>query len=250
MSESKPVVQVEGLSVSYDNKRAIVNLYTDFKPGAIHGIIGPNGAGKSTLIKSILALSAYEHGTISIWSQPIDSVRERIAYVPQREEMDATFPANIMDLALLGRFPHKKVFQSMNKHDRAIALAALKRVGLSDLRDRQIGQLSGGQFQRGLIARALAQEADLFLLDEPFVGVDAVTEAKIIEILREEAQRGKTVLIVHHDLSTVEEYFDEVVLLNQHLIASGSVERTFTEDNLARCYGAQLPILHKSARQN
>lgn len=249
MSEPTPVVQVKGLSVSYDNKRAIVNLYADFQAGCIHGIIGPNGAGKSTLIKSILALSPYEHGEILLWEQSVEAVRERIAYVPQREEMDASFPANILDLSLLGRFPHKKIFQRMNARDREIAMEALDRVGLSDLKDRQIGQLSGGQFQRGLIARALAQEADLFLLDEPFVGVDAVTEAKIIEILREEARRGKTILIVHHDLSTAESYFDELVLLNQHLIAAGPVSEVFTEQNLARCYGAQLPILHKSARQ-
>ncbi len=250
MSEPKPVLQVKGLSVSYDNKRAVVNLYADFKAGCIHGIIGPNGAGKSTLIKSVLALSPYEHGEISLWGKSIEAVRDRIAYVPQREEMDSSFPANILDLALLGRFPHKKIFQRMNSRDREIAMEALDRVGLSDLKDRQIGQLSGGQFQRGLIARALAQEADLFLLDEPFVGVDAVTESKIIEILREEAHRGKTILIVHHDLSTAESYFDELVLLNQHLIAAGPVSEVFTEQNLARCYGAQLPILHKSARQS
>src|SRR6056297_503394 len=250
MSTDSPVIQIKGLSVSYDNKRAIVNLFADFKAGHIHGIVGPNGAGKSTLIKSILSLSDYEHGEITVWGQSVEAVRERIAYVPQREDMDPSFPANIMDLALLGRFPHKKIFQRINERDREIARDALDRVGLSDLKDRQIGQLSGGQFQRGLVARAIAQEADLFLLDEPFVGVDAVTEAKIIEILREEAKRGKTILIVHHDLSTVEDYFDELVLLNQHLIATGPVSEVFTEENLARCYGAQLPILHKSARQN
>jgi ABC-type Mn2+/Zn2+ transport system ATPase subunit len=249
MSENHPAIKVKGLSVSYENKRAIVNLFAEFRSGRIHGIVGPNGAGKSTLIKAILGLSDNEHGEITVWGQAVDSVRDRIAYVPQREDMDPSFPANIMDLALLGRFPHKKIFQRINDSDRKIARRALDRVGLLDLKDRQIGQLSGGQFQRGLIARAIAQEADLFLLDEPFVGVDAVTEAKIIEILREEAKKGKTILIVHHDLSTVQDYFDELVLLNQHLIATGPVEKVFTEENLARCYGAQLPILHKSAQK-
>jgi len=249
MSKDRVVIEVKGLSVSYDNKRAIVNLYANFRAGRIHGIIGPNGAGKSTLIKAMLSLSDYEHGEILLWGKSVDSVRARVAYVPQREEMDASFPANIMDLALLGRFPHKKIFQRMNAKDRKIAAKSLDRVGLSDLKDRQIGQLSGGQFQRGLIARALAQEADLFLLDEPFVGVDAVTENKIIEILREEARRGKTIIIVHHDLSTAQSYFDELLLLNQHLIAAGPVQEVFTEENLARCYGAQLPILHKSGKK-
>ena len=249
MKDSMEVLKIEGLSVSYDNKRAIVNLFATFKSGRIHGIIGPNGAGKSTLIKTVLGLEPHEHGSIKVWGQTVDEVRDRIAYVPQREEMDSSFPASVLDLALLGRFPHKKIFQSMNKRDRSIALHAIERLGLSELKDRQIGQLSGGQFQRGLLARALSQEADLFLLDEPFVGVDAVTEAKIIEILREEAGKGKTILIVHHDLSTVEDYFDELVLLNQHLIAAGPVDEVFTEPKLARCYGAQLPILHKSAKR-
>lgn len=249
MKDSIEVLKIEGLSVSYDNKRAIVNLFASFNSGRIHGIIGPNGAGKSTLIKTILGLEPYEHGSIEVWGQAVDEVRDQIAYVPQREEMDSSFPASVLDLALLGRFPHKKIFQSISKSDRSIALDAIERLGLSQLKDRQIGQLSGGQLQRGLLARALSQEADLFLLDEPFVGVDAVTEAKIIKILREEAEKGKTILLVHHDLSTVEDYFDELVLLNQHLIDAGPVDAVFTEKNLARCYGAQLPILHKSAKK-
>jgi ABC-type Mn2+/Zn2+ transport system ATPase subunit len=249
MKPASKAIQISGLSVSYDNKRALVNIHLELEAGKIHGIIGPNGAGKSTLIKSILKILPYEHGQIQVFQQDIEEVRKRVAYVPQREEVDASFPASIFDLALIGRYPHKKIFHGMNAADKKIADHAIERLGLSPLKDRQIGSLSGGQFQRGLIARALSQEADLFLLDEPFVGVDATTESKIIQILKEEAEKGKTILMIHHDLSTVQTYFDEVILINQHLIGQGPVSEVFTEDNLARCYGAQLPILHKSAER-
>ena len=248
MERSQYALTVEGLSVTYDRKRVLANIYLHLEPGKVYGVMGPNGAGKSTLFKSILELIEFDHGKIRLWGKEIDEVRKKVAYVPQRDEMDRSFPASVMDLVLMGRYPFKGVFDRLNNEDRAIAERALEKVDLMDQAQKSIGALSGGQQQRALIARALTQEAELFLLDEPFVGVDATTESKVVELIKEEAQKGNTVLVVHHDLSTVTTYFDEVILLNQHLIASGPVEEAFTEENLAKCYGAQLPILHKAKK--
>lgn len=247
-SEQTYAIQVEGLSVTYDKKRVLANIYLQLEQGKVYGVLGPNGAGKSTLFKSILELVEYDHGRIKVFGREVDEVRKQIAYVPQRDELDRSFPASVMDMVLMGRYPFKGVFDRLNKKDKLIAQNALEKVDLADHADRSIGSLSGGQQQRALIARSLAQEARLFLLDEPFVGVDATTENKVVQVIREEAMKGNTVLVVHHDLSTVTSYFDEVILLNQHLIAAGSVEKAFTEENLAKCYGAQMTILHKAKK--
>ena len=178
--------------------------------------------------------------------EDIDGVRKKIAYVPQKEGVDWSFPATVKDIVLMGRYPFKKIFQRMNKEDHAIADEAMELVGISKLSNRQIGRLSGGQQQRVFIARALCQQADIFFLDEPFVGVDILTEEKIISILKDLASKGKTILVVHHDLSTVETYFDKVILLNQRLIAYGDTSTEFNQENIAKTYGPQLTILHKT----
>ena len=247
---AKPIIHIEGLSVSYGIRRVLTNVYLSIFSGHIYGIIGPNGAGKSTLFKSMLELIPQSTGRISIFGEKVDEVRKRIAYVPQRDEIDWSFPANVMDVVLMGRYPHITLLSRISSMDRRRALKALELVDMADFKHRQIGQLSGGQQQRVFLARALCQEADIILLDEPFVGVDLTTEQKIVSILKDQASQGRTLLVVHHDLSTVMNYFSHVVLLNQRLIAAGPVETTFTDELVSKAYGAQLDILHKSGLDN
>jgi len=239
------VIEIDGLSVNYGNKRVLTNIHMDIAPGHIYGVIGPNGAGKSTLFKSILGLIEYNSGMIKIFNQEIKYVRKKIAYVPQKDEIDWRFPATVYDIVLMGRYPFKGLFQRLNNEDKRIAENALEEMGISDLRDRQIGALSGGQQQRVFIARALAQQAELFFFDEPFVGIDITTENKIIEIMRKLAGQGKTLLVVHHDLSTIEEYFDKVILLNQRLITYGDTKNVFNNQTVAETYRSQLTILQQ-----
>ncbi len=242
----QPTISVKGLSVSYDRKRVLTNIYLDIEPGLIYGLIGPNGAGKSTLFKAILGLIETNSGKISIEGKPIEKERKRVVYVPQRDDVDWTFPATVYDIVLMGRYPHKKIFQRMDTHDHNVAMQAMEDLGIGNLKERQIGELSGGQQQRVFLARAMAQEAEVFLLDEPFVGVDVTTEDQIIKSLKRLASEGKTLLVVHHDLATVKDYFDKVILLNQRMIAYGDTETTFTQENIAKAYRSQLPILHKT----
>jgi ABC-type Mn2+/Zn2+ transport system ATPase subunit len=241
----KPIV-VKSLSVSYRTKRVLTNINLDIKPGSVIGVIGPNGAGKSTLFKSILGLIDYDNGQVKVFGKDIDDVRKRVAYVPQKDEVDWTFPATVLDVVLMGRYPYKKLLQSLDKKDKQIAMDSLEKMGISQLANRQIGALSGGQQQRVFLARALCQQTDLLFLDEPFVGVDMTTEEKIIQILKEQASEGKTLLVVHHDLSTVQQYFDECILLNGRLIAYGDTKKTFNQENMSKTYGPQLTILHKT----
>lgn len=239
-------IEIKGLSVSYERKRALTNVYLKVIPGSIYGVIGPNGAGKSTLFKAILGLVEPNSGSVQIFGEEIDTQRKKIAYVPQKNDVDWSFPATVYDIVIMGRYPYKKVFSRMNEEDHRIAIDALKEVGIQHLKDRQIGELSGGQQQRVFLARALCQQSEIFLLDEPFVGVDITTEEKTIAILKKLANTGKTLLVVHHDLSTVNAYFDKIILLNQRLIAAGDTATTFTEENIAKTYGGQLTILHKT----
>ena len=239
-------ISIKGLSVSYGRKRVLTNIHMEIEQGNIYGVIGPNGAGKSTLFKSILGLIEINAGEIKVFNKTIEESKLRIAYVPQKDDVDWSFPATVMDIVLMGRYPHKKLLQRINDQDRKIAMKAIQDLGIEQLKDRQIGQLSGGQQQRVFIARALCQEADIFLLDEPFVGVDMTTEEKIMEIMRSKAKEGKTLLVVHHDLASADEYFDKVILLNQRLIAYGDTETTFTKELISMAYGPQLTILHKS----
>ncbi len=240
------VIDVSGLSVSYGTKRVLTNIHLRILEGNVYGVIGPNGAGKSTLFKAILGLIEPNAGKIFVFKDDIDMVRKRIAYVPQKDEVDWQFPATVRDIVTMGRYPHKKILQQLDDHDREIANSAMEKLGILDLANRQIGQLSGGQQQRVFLARALCQEADIFFLDEPFVGVDMLTEEKIIAILKEMASEGKTILVVHHDLSTADTYFNKVILLNQRLIACGDTTEVFTRKNISKAYGPQLNILHKT----
>lgn len=242
----KNPISIKGLSVSYDRKIVLTNIFLELEKGKVYGVVGPNGAGKSTLFKSVLGLIDINAGKILINGEPIEEQRKKIVYVPQKDGVDWQFPATVMDIVEMGRYPHVTLFQRLRKKDKNAALEALREIGIEHLKDRQIGELSGGQQQRVFLARALCQGADIFLLDEPFVGVDITTEEKIISILKKLASEGKTLLVVHHDLSTVHAYFDKVILLNQRLIAFGDTEDTFTEENIAKAYGGQLPILQKT----
>ena len=250
MITKQQVIQVEGLSVSYDRKRVLTNIFLHIDRGHVYGVIGPNGAGKSTLFKSILGLIKYESGKITVLGKQIEDIRKHIAYVPQKDEVDWTFPATVEDIVLQGRYPHLGFLQRMSTKDKEIGYEAMDQIGILDLKDRQIGQLSGGQQQRVFIARALCQKPEIFLLDEPFVGVDMVTEEKIISLLKRLASEGKTLLVVHHDLSTVKAYFDQVILLNQRLISYGPTAMTFTDPLVATTFGAQLTMLHQSGFVN
>lgn len=239
-------LEVKGLSVSYDRKTALSNIYLNIEPGFVYGLIGGNGSGKSTLFKSILGLVEPDTGVVSINGQEIDAVRKYISYIPQKEEIDWSFPATVMDVALMGRYPHRKVFERLTAEDRAKAQESLEMLGISDLRNKQIGELSGGQQQRVFLARALCQEAEVYLFDEPFVGVDMTTEARIIEIVKELAARGKMVIIIHHDLAKVKDYFDRLIMVNQRIVAVGDTEAVFTDENLKKTYGGRLTILQKT----
>ena len=239
------VIDIKGLSVSYERKRVLSNIFMAIESGHIYGVIGPNGAGKSTLFKSILNIIQSNTGTIQVFGEEFSKVRKNVAYVPQKDEVDWSFPATVMDIVLMGRYPHKKLLQRISNDDKKIALEAMEKLGISEFADRQIGALSGGQQQRVFLARAICQGADMFFLDEPFVGVDMTTEHKIIEILKELSSEGKTILVVHHDLSTVDNYFDKVILINQRLIAYGDTNETFTRDNIARTYAPQMKILQE-----
>jgi manganese/zinc/iron transport system ATP- binding protein len=203
-------------------------------------IVGPNGAGKSTLLKASLGLIPKVSGQVTVFGQPLEAARDRIAYVPQRASVDWDFPTTVIDVVLMGRYRKLGLFGRVSRAERALATQALARVGMEGFASRQIGQLSGGQQQRVFLARALAQEADLYLLDEPFAGVDAATERAIIDLLKELKDQGKSVIAVHHDLSTVAEYFDHVFLVNVRAMAEGPVATTFTPAALAETYGGRL----------
>ncbi len=243
---STPAISVKGLSVSYERKLVLSNIYLEIEHGFLYGTIGPNGAGKSTLFKALLGLLDPNAGEVLVEGGSIKANRKKVVYVPQKSDVDWSFPATVLVVVLMGRYPHKKLFQRLDKVDKNMALSALKEMGIENLSERQIGELSGGQQQRVFLARALCQQADIFFLDEPFVGVDMTTEEKIIQLLKKLAAEGKTLLVVHHDLSTVREYFDKVILLNQRLIACGDTEETFTDERIAQTYGGQLPILHQT----
>ncbi len=235
---------VRGLTVSYGEKPALFSVDATFPVGAMAAIVGPNGAGKSTLLKASLGLIPSVSGLVTVFGQPIAAARDRIAYVPQRASVDWDFPTTVTDVVLMGRYRKLGLFRRVTRAECALATDALGRVGMEGFASRQIGQLSGGQQQRVFLARALAQEADLYLLDEPFAGVDAATERAIIEVLKALKAEGKSVIAVHHDLSTVAEYFDHVFLVNVRAMAEGPVATTFTPEALAQTYGGRLAATH------
>ena len=244
---SVPIIEVHDLTVAYGEKPVLWDIDLSFPHGALIAIVGPNGAGKSTLLKSILGLLNASSGSVTIFQQPASTVRQRIAYVPQRESIDWEFPVSVLDVVLMGRYGKIGWFRRSSRHDREFARHCLDQVGMAPFAARHISQLSGGQQQRVFLARALAQEAELYLMDEPFAGVDAATERSIVELLRALRNQGKTVVAVHHDLQTIPEYFDWVALLNLRLVAAGPVGDVFTSENLHSCYGGQLTILSSVA---
>lgn len=248
---------LRGLTVAYGEAAAIQSINADFLAGKMTAIIGPNGAGKSTLLKAALGIVPRIAGDVSFFGAPLGQMRDRVAYVPQRAGIDWDFPARVIDVVLMGFYRELGLLRRIRPHHRARAMACLARVDMQDFAARQIGQLSGGQQQRVFLARALAQGADLYLLDEPFAGVDAATEAAIVRVLHGLRNEGRTIVCVHHDLSTVPAYFDRVLMLNVRRIAEGPVTVAFTEDTLAETYGGRLnrtpqpaqarPALHATA---
>lgn len=238
-------VTVNNLTVAYQKKPVLEDITFSIPEGKLIGIIGPNGAGKSTLIKAILELIPTISGKVQIFGSSYKQSRKKVGYVPQRESVDWDFPTDALDVVTMGRYGHLGWFKRPGKTDITIAMECLEKVGMSQFASRQISQLSGGQQQRVFLARALAQDADLYFMDEPFVGVDAATEKAIITLLNDLKKQGKTVLVVHHDLNTVKEYFDWIMLLNKKLIGIGPTEVLFTKDCLQTTYGGKLTMLEK-----
>ena len=242
-----PVIEVHDLTVSYDKRPVLWDVDLTLPEGKLIGIVGPNGAGKSTLIKSMLDLVPHSSGFVKLFDKDLKQVRQRISYVPQRESVDWDFPASVLDVVLMGRYGKLGLFKRPRKADKEAAMDSLRKVGMENFAKRQISQLSGGQQQRVFLARALAQQADLYFMDEPFAGVDAATEKAIIQLLKQMSAQNKTVVVVHHDLQSVTQYFDWVLLLNTRLVASGPTDVAFTHELLEETYGGKLTLLTEVA---
>jgi manganese/zinc/iron transport system ATP- binding protein len=237
-------LQVSGLTVSYGTKPAVFSVDAEIPRASMTAIIGPNGAGKSTFLKAVLGIVPRLSGTVLVAGKPLETMRQAIAYVPQRASVDWDFPTRVRDVVTMGQFRQLGLIGLLRQSHRQKTMDCLERVGMADFADRQIGQLSGGQQQRVFLARALAQNADLYLLDEPFAGVDAATEKAIIDVLKGLKAEGRTVVCVHHDLATVSDYFDRVLMLNIRKIAEGPVATTFTGPILQETYGGRLATAH------
>ena len=231
---------VRGLTVSYGERAAVFSVDADFPEGSMTAIVGPNGAGKSTLLKAALGIVPRVSGSVSAFGAPLDTMRARVAYVPQRASVDWDFPTRVIDVVMMGLYRELGLLRRPSAEQRERAERCLERVGMEAFADRQIGRLSGGQQQRVFLARALAQGADLMLLDEPFAGVDAATERAIVAVLKSLRDEGRTLICVHHDLATVADHFDRVLLLNVRKIAEGPVAEAFTAANLQSAYGGRL----------
>jgi len=240
---------VRGLTVSYGDKPAVFSVDMTAPEGSMTAIIGPNGAGKSTFLKGSLGIVPKVAGEVRFFGEVLDKVRDRVAYVPQRASVDWDFPARVVDVVMMGLYRRIGLFRPFGRSARSRALDCLERVGMADFHDRQIGQLSGGQQQRVFLARALAQNADLYLLDEPFAGVDMATESAIVGVLKEIKAGGGTVVAVHHDLTTVRAYFDRVALINVRKLAEGPTEDAFTPTALQETYGGRLADTQLAALQ-
>ncbi len=241
-------LSIHDMTVAYHRKPVLWDVDLDLPEGKLIGLVGPNGAGKSTLLKAVLDLVPVASGRVLVYGQPYDQQRDLVGYVPQRESVDWDFPINAVDVVAMGRYGRIGWCRPVSRAHRQAALAALETVGMADYAKRQISQLSGGQQQRVFLARALTQDARLYFMDEPLAGVDAATERAIIDLLQELRSTGKTALVVHHDLQTVPEYFDHVILLNMRVVAAGPVEETFTRENLQKTYGGRLTLLEEAAQ--
>lgn len=239
-SASAGAIAIRHLNVQYRAVQALRDINLTLHPGRLIGIIGPNGAGKSTLLQAMLGLIPVAHGTVEYQGKTLAAQRERIAYVPQRSQVDWAYPATVWDVVLMGRVRQSGWFRSFSVNSRRMAVDALERVGMTAYRDRPIGQLSGGQQQRVFLARALVQQADIYCFDEPFVGVDQRTEAVMFEVFQELAAAGKFVLVINHDLGEAIAHFDDLILLNTELIASGMRQQVLTRDHLYAAYGGKV----------
>lgn len=242
-------LSVHDMTVAYDRKPVLWNVEFEAPRGALVGVVGPNGAGKSTFIKACLGLIPRVSGEVQFFGRPYRAVRRRVGYVPQRESVDWDFPVSALDVVAMGTYATLGWLRPVGRAQRRAAMECLDRVGLSDLAHRQISRLSGGQQQRVFLARALAQRAEVYFMDEPFASVDAATEKAIVEVLRALRAEGKTCLVVHHDIQTVREYFDHALLLNTRVVAAGPTSRVFTDENLRRTYGGRLTLLEKAAER-
>ncbi len=241
----RAIIRLRGVTVSYDQRPVLRSVSLDFPAGQLIGIVGPNGAGKSTLLRAILGLCALDGGSIEIDGAPIERCRQRVAYVPQTEAVDWDFPVTVFDVVLMGRYGRLGWFGRPQESDRDATRDALGLVGMIEYADRHIRQLSGGQQQRVFLARALCQQADILLLDEPFAGVDAATERAIFELIGRLTGEGKTLVVVNHDLSVLKR-FDFVLLLNQQVVAFGPTAEVATDANLGRTYGGRLTLLDQA----
>lgn len=241
-SADQYAISVRNLTVSYGPVPALLDISVDIEPSQLVGVIGPNGSGKSTFIKSVLGFIKPDHGTVAFFGDEDTNASGRIAYVPQRGSVDWDYPITVREVAAMGRYSKRRWWQNLRRQDYRMADEALEKVRMSDFAKRQIGQLSGGQQQRVFMARALAQDADVLLLDEPFAGVDAATERAILNVLTETREQGKTVVVVHHDLATAAEYFDRLLLLKQRLFAYGPPTRVLDPKLLCDVYEGNLKV--------
>ncbi len=244
-----PALQVEDLTVAYTDQPVLWDVDLAVPAGVKMAVVGPNGAGKSTLVKAAMGLIKPVAGVVRVFGRPLAEVRGSVAYVPQRSTLLWDFPTDVLDVVTMGTYHRLGWFRRCGAAERVAAGEALERVGMAPFARRPIAQLSGGQQQRVLLARALVQGAPILMLDEPFQGVDAPTERAIVQVLDDLAREGRTVVVVHHDLQTVPEYFDSVVLLNVRVIAAGPVGEVFTEDNLRLTFGGRVSIIAARARQ-
>jgi len=246
---STPVpLEIHDLTVAYHRKPVLWGVDLNVTSGQLIGIVGPNGAGKSTLIKACMGLLPVQSGWVKFFGRPFSEVATRVGYVPQRESVDWDFPVNVMDVVLMGRYGRLGLLRRPGRADRELARSCLEKVQLLPYANRQIANLSGGQQQRVFLARALAQEAELYFMDEPFAGVDAATESAIIAVLRELRDQGRTILVVHHDLPTARQYFDRLLLLNMNVVAFGPTAEVYTAELLQKTYGGRLTILSEVAQ--
>ena len=245
--EASSPLSIHDLTVAYNRKPVLWDIEYEAPDRSVIAIVGPNGAGKSTLLKAVLSLVPAASGLVEVYGHPIARQRHLIGYVPQRGSVDWDFPVSALEVVAMGLYGRIGWLRPVARRHRETARACLDQVGMADYADRQISQLSGGQQQRVFLARALAQEAKLYFMDEPFAGVDAATETAIVDVLHRLKDEGRTVIAVHHDLQTVPEYFDHVLLLNGRVIAAGPMTEAFTPDNLRRTYGGRLTLLDDAA---
>ncbi len=243
IASNETPLEIHDLTVAYHKKPVLYGIDVAIPKGKLVGVVGPNGAGKSTLIKAVMSLIPATSGWIKIFGKPYRENLTRVGYVPQRESVDWDFPVSVMDVVLMGRYGKLGMIRRPGPADREVARACLEKVKMLPFANRQIGNLSGGQQQRVFLARALAQESDLYFMDEPFTGVDAATEKAIVALLHELREKGKTILVVHHDLPTAREYFDMLLLLNMRIVAFGPTKEVFNHDLLQQTYGGRLTIL-------